>query len=229
MNSGHTNLEILYEDNHCLAVVKPSRLLVAGDRTGDPNLLDLCKEYLKTKYQKPGNVFLGLVHRLDRPVSGIVLFARTSKSAARLSGQFRERTIGKRYLALVEGVPNRPMGTCRSWIVKDESTNLVRIVSERTPDAKEARLGWSVIESGKGAAILQIELETGRSHQIRAQLAGLGHPIRGDVKYGSRTGTAGIVALHAAELVFLHPTTHEEIRLSSPAPHSWRKLIHEQR
>lgn len=225
MNAASSRLEILYEDNHCLAIVKPARMLVAGDRTGDKNLLDLAKEYLKEKYQKPGNVFLGLVHRLDRPVSGIVLFARTSKGASRLSEQFRLRNITKKYLAIVEGVPAKGNGKCRSWLLKDEQTNLVRIVPEGSTGAREGRLTWTVIEQGKSRAILEIELETGRSHQIRVQLAEMGHPICGDVKYGSTTKTRGAIGLHASQLFFEHPTTHEEIRLSSPAPEVWRKLL----
>lgn len=227
MNAASSRLEILYEDNHCLAVVKPARMLVAGDRTGDQNLLDLAKEYLKEKYQKPGNVFLGLVHRLDRPVSGIVLFARTGKGASRLSEQFRLRSITKRYLAIVEGVPSKEKGKCRSWLLKDEQTNLVRIVPEGTAGAKEGRLGWSVVERGASRAILEIELETGRSHQIRVQLAEMGHPICGDVKYGSTTRTRGAIGLHAADLLFEHPTSHAEIHLSSTAPEVWKKLLAE--
>ncbi len=227
MNAPKSGLDILYEDNHCLAVLKPARMLVAGDQTGDRNLLDLAKEYLKEKYLKPGNVFLGLVHRLDRPVSGIVLFARTSKGAARLSEQFRDRSITKRYLSLVEGIPDKTKGTCRSWLLKDEKTNLVRIVPKGSAGAKEATLNWKLIERGKSRSILGVELESGRSHQIRVQLSGMGHPICGDVKYGSKSRTRGAIALHAAELVFEHPTTREVIRLTSPEPVVWRKLLDE--
>lgn len=229
MNPPSSKLEILYEDNHCLAVVKPARLLVAGDQTGDRNLLDLAKEYLKEKYRKPGNVFVGLVHRLDRPVSGIVLLARTSKAASRFSEQFRTRSIEKKYLALVEGIPEKSRGSCRSWLLKETRTNLVQSVPEGTEGSKEGRLRWSIDERGKSRAILKVELETGRSHQIRVQLAELGHPICGDVKYGSTTRTKGAIALHATELVFEHPTSRQEIRLTSPAPTPWRKLLDEGR
>lgn len=214
-------LEVLYEDNHCLAVIKPSRLLIAGDETGDPHLLDQAREYLKHKYDKPGNVFVGLVHRLDRPVSGIVLFARTSKAASRLSEQFRTRTISKRYLALVSGRLAEIQGTCRSWLIKDEKTNLVKIVPPKTPEAREAILHWHTLEQAPPNTLLRIDLETGRSHQIRVQLAELGFPICGDVKYGSPIRCGGAIALHASELTFRHPTTKEEIRLESPPPAWW--------
>lgn len=221
--------EILYEDNHCLGVLKPARMPVAGDESGDFNLLDWAKKYLKEKYQKPGNVFVGLVHRLDRPVSGIVLLARTSKGAARLSEQFRTRSVNKKYLALVEGVPQKDRGSCRSWLLKDERQNLVSSVQEGTEGAKEARLTWVVEARGAERAILAVELETGRSHQIRVQLAEMGHPICGDVKYGAKTRMQGAIGLHASELVFEHPTTREEVRLSSPAPGGWERLLFEDR
>jgi 23S rRNA pseudouridine1911/1915/1917 synthase len=218
-------LDVLYEDNHCLAVVKPAGVLTAGDRTGDESLLDRLKLYLKQKYKKPGNVFVGLVHRLDRPVSGVVLFARTSKSAARLSEQFREGTIQKTYRALVEGALAEPGGELRDWLLKDEEKNAVRVVPAGTPGARECCLRYRRIQSTHGLSLVEITPLTGRSHQIRVQLAAYGHPICGDRKYGSKRGLHGTIALHAARLIFDHPTRHEPVTVCAPDPSAWQKLF----
>jgi len=215
---------ILFEDNHCLAVSKPPRLLVAADRTGDPNLLDLAREYIRRKYQKPGNVFLGLVHRLDRPVSGIVLFARTSKAAARLSEQFRERRVEKVYRALVPASGASPSGTLKDWLLKDTATNTVRCVPAHTPEAKPAVLHYRRVRAGREWAEVEIHLETGRSHQIRVQLAAHGMPICGDRKYGSAVALPGAIALHASKLNFEHPTRREPITITAPPPAFWSQL-----
>src|SRR5258708_18465047 len=189
---------VLYEDNHCIAVVKPARVLTAGDQTGDVSLLDLVKEYLKQKYKKPGNVFVGLVHRLDRPVSGVILFARTSKAAARLSEQFREGTVQKTYRATVEGNVAEPSAELADWLLKDVERNIVRIVPAGTPAARESRLRFRRVQSLADLTLVEITPTTGRSHQIRVQLAAHGHPICGDRKYGSKHAMQGTIALHAA-------------------------------
>src|SRR5258707_7494317 len=168
-------LTVLYEDNHCLAVFKPARTLTSGDETGDVSLLDLPRAYLKEKYQKPGSVLVGLVHRLDRPVSGVVLFARTSKGAARLSEQFREGTIQKTYRAVVEGAVAESAGEFVDFLLKDEKTNTVRSVKPGTPGARESRLSFRRLKTAGGMTLLEITPATGRSHQIRVQLATRGH------------------------------------------------------
>lgn len=218
-------LTVLYEDNHCIAVVKPARVLTAGDRTGDVSLLDQVKDYLKEKYRKPGNVFAGVVHRLDRPVSGVVLFARTSKAAARLSQQFREGTVRKVYRAVVAGTLSQTSGEFVDWLLKNEETNTVRRVPARTPGARESRLRYRRLKSGRGLTLLEVVPVTGRSHQIRVQLAARGHPICGDRKYGSKYPLQGTIALHAAELTFEHPTRHEPVTVAAPDPPAWRKLL----
>jgi 23S rRNA pseudouridine1911/1915/1917 synthase len=218
-------LEVLYEDNHCLAVVKPARMLTAGDETGDISLLDLAKEHLKEKYKKPGNVFVGLVHRLDRPVSGVVLFARTSKAAARLSEQFREGTVRKRYRAVVEGSVSLESGAFEDWLLKNEQDNVTHSVPPETPSARHSRLRFRRVATARNLSLLEIEPETGRSHQIRVQLAVRGHPIYGDRKYGSKHSLQGVIALHAAQLMFEHPTRHEPVTVRAPDPASWRTLF----
>src|SRR5258707_681796 len=164
-------LDVIYEDNHCLAVVKPARRLTVGDATGDASLLDLAKAYLKEKYNKPGNVFVGLVHRLDRPVSGVVLFARTSKAAARLSEQFREGTVCKTYRAIVEGTVMPKSGEFEDWLLKNQETNTTRAVPPETPSARHSRLRFRRLATASGLSLLEITPQTGRSHQIRVQLS----------------------------------------------------------
>ncbi len=220
---------VLHLDNHVLAVDKPAGMLAQGDATRDPDLVTLAKAYLKEKFEKPGNVFVGLVHRLDRPVSGVVVLARTSKAAARLSAQFAGRdTSGgpeKRYLAVVEGRLEGG-GEQVDWLIKGERGTVKR-VREGTTDAKRAVLRWEPIAVEGRRTLVGVELVTGRPHQIRVQLAGLGAPIVGDLRYGAPApfGDGRSIALHAARVTVEHPTTRERLVVSSRPP--WRGLLDE--
>lgn len=220
----HPPLVVLYEDNHCLALAKPARMLCVGDRTDDDSLVDLARRYVKEKYRKPGDVFLGVVHRLDRPVSGVVLFARTSKAAARLAEQFRSRSLHKVYHALVEGRVAAAEGVCIDWLAKDRERNVVRRVPPGTSGARKAELRYRRLSAKGERTLLEVTPLTGRSHQIRVQLAGLGHPICGDRKYGSKTPLGGAIALHAAELTFEHPVRREPVTLRAPRPEFWNDV-----
>ena len=206
---------ILYEDNHLLALLKPAGMLTMGDDTGDETMVDVAREYLRVKYNKPGNVFVGVVHRLDRPVSGVLLFARTSKAAARLSDQFRRGVVKKLYHAVVEGSPPDAAGTLVDWLLKDRQQNLVACVSENTPGGQKSILNYRVTSRESGRTHLEIEPLTGRSHQIRVQLASAGAPIIGDVKYGSRVKKGGRILLHAKSLEFDHPTKKDRVRIEA--------------
>lgn len=219
-------LDVLFEDNHCLVVNKPAGLLAQGDITGDPSLVDVARSYLKTKYQKPGNVYVGLVHRLDRPTSGVVLLAKTSKAAGRLSTQFREGTVEKIYHAVIDGSCPEDSGEWNDTLWKDEERNVVRVVPPDTPGGQEARIAFRVL--GRFARTTQLELRpiTGRSHQIRVQLAARGCPIVGDRKYGAVSTLRTIndqprIALHAQRLTFTHPTRAEAISIVAPVPADW--------
>jgi 23S rRNA pseudouridine1911/1915/1917 synthase len=204
-------LKVLYEDNHLVAVFKPAGVLVQGDKTNDPCLMDEVKKYLKEKYKKSGNVFLGLLHRLDRPVSGIVLFAKTSKGASRLSEQIRNREFKKEYHALVEGVLHIKKAILKNYLFHDEKTNKSQIFDTKKGDAQLAELSYEV-EAVRGKnSLLKIGLKTGRHHQIRAQMAHLGHPLVGDKKYGARTPyREGEIALCATKITFKTATGDEE-------------------
>ncbi len=209
------DIEIIYEDNHLLAVSKPKGLLSQEDYTGNPDLLTICKEYLKREYNKPGNVFLGLLHRLDRPVSGVMLLAKTSKAASRISEQIRQRRLKKTYLAVVEGeAPEN--GLLTHYLKKQKDTNITRVVSRQSKRAKLAELMFDRINHKDGLSLLKITLITGRPHQIRVQLAHEGLPIRGDKKYG--TGKHQEIALHACELIVEHPTLKKELKFQSNPP-----------
>jgi 23S rRNA pseudouridine1911/1915/1917 synthase len=222
MNPGR--LEVIYEDNHLLAVLKPAGLATMGLAANKTTLLTLAKEYVKERYRKPGNVYLGAMSRLDTPVTGVVLFARTSKAARRLTEQFRSRTVQKTYWALVEGVVGPVAGEWVDWLAHDERHRRVRVVGPTRPGAKEARLLYRRLQVIDGNSWLEVELKTGRKHQIRVQAADRSHPILGDRKYGSqRTFPAGI-GLHSRRLVIDHPVRGEPLALEAPVPGAWRSV-----
>src|SRR4051812_47649142 len=215
-------LDILYEDNHCLAVAKPSGALSTHFQGGEETLDRAVKRYLKDKYQKPGNVFLGVVHRIDRPVSGVLLFARTSKGAARLSEQFREGSIEKVYWAIVQGEVKNEAGSLEDWLLKDEQRGRVDVVEPRSEGAKQALLHYTRKCVRGGLSFLEVRPQTGRTHQLRVQLAHHGYPIYGDAKYGAIHTFAAGIALHARSLTLLHPTRNEPIELTAEVPREWR-------
>jgi len=217
------NLAILHADNHLLVVAKPACVPMVPDDSGDESLLELAKAWVKREYHKPGKVFLGVVHRLDRPVSGVVVFARTSKAAARLTNAFRERRVEKTYLGVASRLPTPERGVLEQWLLKDRVTNRVRVVAPESAGAKRARTRWRVLESageGRGFRVL-LELcpETGRAHQLRVAVQSLGAPLLGDLKYGAVEPLPDqSIALHAVELALPHPVGGELLRFRSPPP-----------
>ena len=212
---------VLHADNHLLALYKPAGLLVQGDETGQTSLLELGKAWLKQKYQKPGRVFLGMVHRLDRPVAGVVLFCRTSKAAARISEQFRTGNVRKHYLAVVEGVMKEASGRLVHQVEKREDRSS-RIVSAKSPLSREARLSYRVVDVCGYRSLVEILLETGRKHQIRLQMAHMGNPVLGDVRYGASAPLPQQqIALLARELTVEHPVHRGELSIRSPLPQGW--------
>lgn len=215
-------LDILYEDNHCLAIAKPAGCLSTHYEGKEETLDRAVKAYLKEKHQKKGNVFLGIVHRLDRLVSGVLLFARTSKSAARLAEQFRSGTIEKIYWAIVEGDLNKQAGTLEDWLKKDEDEHRVEVVEPHSKGARQALLHFQRRGGHGGLTWFEIRPQTGRTHQLRVQLAHHGHPIYGDSKYGSIHTFGKAIALHARALTFLHPVRYEPITLTAEVPRAWR-------
>lgn len=224
-------LQVLFEDNHCLAVVKPAPLLTQGP-PGVPSLEALAKAYLKEKYHKPGNVYLGVPHRLDRPVSGVVLFARNSKAAARLAEQFEKRQVTKTYWAALEGEVEPAEGEWRDWVrkIKDESRS--EASAEGVAGARLAVLSYRRLAPCAGGCLVEFTPQTGRMHQIRLQAALHGHPVRGDVLYGSRLPFGPeaaeprdrVIALHARRLTFLHPLRYEPVTLEAPLPSLWEEI-----
>ncbi len=215
---------VLYEDNHLLVVVKPATLPTMGVAEDKPSLLQIAKQYIKQKYKKPGNVYLGTVSRLDAPVSGVVIFARTSKAAARLSEQFRERTVEKTYWAVVEEPLDPIEGRLIDWLRKDERHRKMHVTRQKGEGAQEARLSYQVLQEVRGGVLLQIALETGRKHQIRVQLGSRGHAIIGDRKYGSDQPFAAGIALHSRRLVVEHPVLKEGVELIAPLPKCWNRF-----
>ena len=206
---------ILYEDNHLLVVSKPVGVLSQEDFSNRPDILTMAKNYIKERDEKPGNVFMGLVHRLDAQVSGVMVLAKTSKAASRLSDQIRKRTVKKKYLAVVEGVP-APSGVMTDWLRKDGARNLVEVVPEGTPGAKRAELLYQRLGSSMGMSLVEVLLVTGRPHQIRVQLANAGHPLVGDRKYGGRPD--GAIALFSWQFELMHPTRKETLTFEAEAP-----------
>lgn len=225
-------MNVCYEDNHIIIVSKAAGEIVQGDKTGDTPLSDTVKGYIKKKYQKPGNVFLGVVHRLDRPVSGLVLFARTGKALSRLSEMFRTRSVQKTYWAIVANEPPQMSGTLTHWLTRDERNNKARAYDREVPNSKQAILDYRLIARGERYWLLEIELHTGRHHQIRCQLAKIGCPIRGDLKYGApRSSSDGSISLHARRICFEHPVSHQliDITASVPADRLWQAMAAEVR
>lgn len=221
---------ILFEDNHLLVVNKLPSEIVQGDKTGDEPLPERIKSFLKEKYQKPGNVFCGVVHRLDRPTSGVVVFAKTSKALERLNAQFREKETNKTYWAIVENKPKELKGSLRDYLKKNETQNKSYVVNENSPGAKLALLNYELLASSANYHLLEVSIETGRHHQIRAQLSKIGCIIKGDLKYGAkRANKDASIGLHARSLRFLHPTTKEEITIvaNPPADAVWDFFLNE--
>ena len=219
IRAGKFRIPVLFEDNHLLVVVKPANLPTQADRSGDDDLLSILKGYIGNKYQKPGNVYMGLVHRLDRPVGGVMVFARTSKAAARLSEAFSTHAQDRRYLAVVQGVADQPR-TLEDWLVKDGRTGMVRVADRDAPGAKRALLDSVPLAVSDGLTLCEVRLHTGRAHQIRVQHAHAGLPLWGDARYGGgRPGQQ--IALWGVTLELTHPTTKERLRFTCPPPDSY--------
>lgn len=211
--------DILYEDNHLIAVNKPAGMLTQSDPSGEEGLEDFIKAYIKRRDAKPGDVFLGVAHRIDRPVSGVVLFAKTSKALVRLNEMLRDRQVRKIYWAVTEEAPEETEGTLRHWMTRDGKTNKAHAYSSPRKDAKEAILHYKLLGSSKNYRLLEIELITGRHHQIRCQLAKAGCPIKGDLKYGAaRSNAGGGISLHSRSLSFIHPVRKEPVTIVAPVP-----------
>lgn len=213
-------MQVIYEDNHIIAVNKTGNEIVQGDKTGDTPLSEIVKAYIKEKYNKPGAVFLGVTHRLDRPTSGVVLFARTSKALPRLNKMFQSKdTITKTYWAVVDKQPESPEGTLHHWLVRNTKQNKSYASKQQKPESKEAFLDYKVMASSDKYHLLEIDLKTGRHHQIRAQLAAIGCKIKGDMKYGfPRSNPDGGIHLHARKIALTHPVSKEEIAITAPVP-----------
>lgn len=219
---------VLYEDNHIIAVNKTCNEIVQGDKTGDTPLSELVKAYIKEKYNKPGEVFLGVTHRLDRPTSGVVLFARTSKALTRLNEMFKSHEqIKKTYWAIVQGAPKQPEARLENYLIRNEAQNKSYIAKPGTKDAKQAVLTYRTLAKGEHYTLLEVNLETGRHHQIRCQLAAIGCPVKGDLKYGAkRSNPDGGICLHARQIEFIHPVSKQPICITAPIPEDslWQQL-----
>lgn len=213
------SLEVLLCDNHLLAVVKPACVPTVPDESGDESLLERARAWVKTTYEKPGEAFLGVVQRLDRPVSGVVLFARTSKAARRLTSAFAERRVAKQYWGLVREPPPCAPGRVEQWLAKDRRTNRVQVVPEAAPRARRAVTEWRVLERGPDSTLVELVPHSGRPHQLRVAMASLGSPLLGDLKYGARDALPDrSIALHARALSLTHPVRDEELRIEVPPP-----------
>lgn len=220
-------MEVLYEDNHIIAVNKTCREIVQGDKTGDVPLSELLKAWLKEKYAKPGNVFVGVTHRVDRPVSGVVIFAKTGKALSRLNDMFRAGEVRKTYWAIVKNRPPKEEDELTHWLVKNEKQNKSYAYDTEKPGAKKAILHYRLIARSDRYYLLEIDLKTGRHHQIRSQLAKIGCPIKGDLKYGfDRSNKDGGISLHARSAEFIHPVSRKNVRIVAPVPDDnlWKAL-----
>jgi len=225
--SNKDNLQVLYEDNHLIVINKRVGDIVQGDITGDKPLAEVVKEYIKTKYDKPGEVFLGVVHRLDRPTSGIVLFAKTSKALTRLNLAFKNQDMKKIYWALVKNKPEPNQAKLIHYLKRNPKNNTSRAHIKEVPESKEAVLEYKLIKSLDNYHLLEVELHTGRHHQIRSQLSAIGSPIKGDLKYGfDRSNPNGGINLHARKLSFIHPVSKDEVKIIADVPHDnlWDKI-----
>ncbi len=212
-------MKVIYEDNHIIVVSKTASEIVQGDKTGDTPLSELVKHYLKEKYNKPGNVFIGVTHRLDRPVSGLVVFAKTSKALARLNEMFNNGDVHKTYWAIVKNCPQETEATLEHYLVRNEKQNKSYAYDREKPGAKKAILHYKLIGHSENYFLLEVDLKTGRHHQIRCQLAKIGCPIKGDLKYGfPRSNPDGSICLHARRVSFIHPVSKELIELEAPLP-----------
>ena len=219
MNSTKENLQVLFEDNHIIIVNKRAGDITQGDKTGDKPLSDVVKEYVKDKYNKPGLVFIGTVHRLDRPTSGIVIFARTSKALERLNKMLREKTIKKTYWALVKNAPKVTTDTLTNFLKKDTKKNKSFVYKKEIEGSKKAILHYNILKKLENYFLIEIDLETGRHHQIRTQLSYIGSAIKGDLKYGfPRSNKDGSISLHARKIKFIHPVSKEEVAITAPTP-----------
>ena len=220
----HPPFPVLFEDNHLLAVVKPAGLPTMGVEAGRPSVISLARQYLKEKCHKPGNVYLGVVSRLDASVTGVLVLARTSKAARSLVEQFRDRAVGKVYWALVARPPDPPAAEIVDWLRKDEPLRKMLVCAPHAPGAVEARLSYRLLRELADAAWLEVELQTGRKHQIRVQLAARRLPVLGDHQYGSGLAFAAGIALHARQLNFVHPVRQTPLELVAPVPRSWHRF-----
>lgn len=221
-------MEVIYEDNHIIIINKAAGEIVQGDKTGDTPLPEIIKSYLKDKYNKPGNVFCGVAHRIDRPVTGIVVFAKTSKALERLNRMFAEHRITKTYWAIVKGCPVKDSDRLEHYVYKNEKQNKSYAYSSEKQGTKLAVLSYKVISRGTNYSLLEVNLETGRHHQIRCQLSTVGYPIKGDLKYGAaRSNPDGGICLHARSITFEHPVSFEQICAEAPTPQDklWNQLL----
>lgn len=216
-------MEILFEDNHIIVVTKPQNVPTQEDESGDKDLLSMVKEYIKEKYNKPGNVFVGLVHRLDRPTGGVMVFAKNSKAAGRLSEQIKSHEFEKTYFAVVCGEPREKQGHLTHYLKKNEKTNMVDIVPMFTEGARQAEMDYRVLETNAGYSLVKINLITGRSHQARVQMKSLKTPIYGDVKYGNPGAKKGLINLFAVEIVFYHPVSRTRMIFKAYPPEDFQK------
>ena len=219
-------VNVVYEDNHIIIVNKTASEIVQGDKTGDKPLSETVKEYLKEKYNKPGNVFIGVTHRLDRPVSGLVVFAKTGKALARLNEMFRTGKVKKTYWAIVKNLPPAEEDTLTHYLVRNEKQNKSYAYDTKKPGSKQAILHYRLLSRSDHYSLLEVDLKTGRHHQIRCQLAKIGCPIKGDLKYGfPRSNPDGSISLHARCVSFEHPVSHKLIEAEAPVPEEWRRIF----